>query len=51
VPLGVPKAEIDALAALRQADELMYEAKRSGKGRGAIGLPDVAPPAVASSAA
>jgi diguanylate cyclase (GGDEF)-like protein len=50
VPLGVPRAETDSLAALRQADELMYEAKRAGKGRGAIGRPAAAPPMAASSA-
>lgn len=51
VPLGVPKAETDAQAALREADQLMYQAKRSGKGRGAIGRAASSAPAVTSSAA
>ncbi len=35
--LGVPEADADSQRALRAADELMYEAKRSGKGRGNVG--------------
>jgi diguanylate cyclase (GGDEF)-like protein len=51
VPLGVPEAQTDALAALRQADQLMYEAKRAGKGRGAIGPAAAAPSTITTSAA
>ena len=35
--LGVPEADADSQRALRDADQLMYEAKRSGKGRGNVG--------------
>jgi PleD family two-component response regulator len=51
VPLGVPKAETDAVAALHEADRLMYEAKRSGKGRGAVGRATLPSSTVTSSAA
>jgi diguanylate cyclase (GGDEF)-like protein len=49
--LGVPGPQTDALAALREADRLMYEAKRSGKGRGAVARTVLAQTSVQSSAA
>ena len=49
--LGVPAAETDPAAVLKEADALMYAAKRGGKGRAAIGgrsqLPPVPTPAAA----
>lgn len=52
VTLGVPAADADAERVLREADRLMYQAKRGGKARGAIGraVPDspaAAPPSAA----
>jgi diguanylate cyclase (GGDEF)-like protein len=35
--MGVPAVDADALAALKVADQLMYQAKRAGKGRGVVG--------------
>ena len=35
--LGVPEADADSQRALRDADQLMYQAKRAGKGRGNVG--------------
>jgi diguanylate cyclase (GGDEF)-like protein len=37
MPIGVPAPDADAHAALKAADQLMYQAKRAGKGRGALG--------------
>jgi diguanylate cyclase (GGDEF)-like protein len=36
-PIGIPEAGVNADSALRAADDLMYQAKRAGKGRGVIG--------------
>jgi len=43
-PLGVPAADLDTTAVLKEADRLMYESKRARKVRGAAG--QVSPPAV-----
>ena len=45
LPLGVPDADADAERALRDADQLMYQAKRAGKARGAVGRVGATPPA------
>jgi diguanylate cyclase (GGDEF)-like protein len=37
LPLGIPAADMDSQRALHDADQLMYEAKRAGKARGAVG--------------
>lgn len=44
VPLGVPGPSVNGEAALRDADQLMYQAKRAGKGKTTFGATTAANP-------